>query len=73
MQAAHIVPKAKYGAVDLFGPTVEFLTEPEDANSTYCIMIGTLPAGASVALHSQPDDESFPPVRVRAGAISARE
>ncbi len=23
MQAAHIVPKEKYGSVDLFGPTVE--------------------------------------------------
>ena len=59
VQAAHIVPKGKYGAFDLFGPTVEFLTEPEDANVAYCTMIGTLPAGESAPIHSHPDDESF--------------
>lgn len=32
-----------YGLLDVFGPTVEFLTSPEETEASYCIMIGTVP------------------------------
>ncbi|MGH9629214.1 MAG: cupin domain-containing protein [Bryobacteraceae bacterium] len=59
MKTAHLVNKGMYGALDLFGPTVEFLTSPEDPDAVYCVMRGTIPAGASVPLHSHADVESF--------------
>jgi quercetin dioxygenase-like cupin family protein len=43
----------------VFGPTVEFLTLPEEPDAGYCVMIGTVPPGVSVPLHSHPDAESF--------------
>jgi quercetin dioxygenase-like cupin family protein len=43
----------------VFGPTVEFLTSPENPAAVYCVMRGTIPAGLSVSLHSHGDDESF--------------
>ena len=48
-----------YELLDVFGPTVAFLTPLPDKNAVYCVMHGTIPAGVSVPLHSHPDDESF--------------
>ncbi len=45
-------------AVDLLGPTVEFLTGPE-AQASFCVMRGVLPAGMTVPLHSHDDAEDF--------------
>lgn len=59
MRAAHIVRRGTHGALDLFGATVEFLASPAELGSTYCVMLGGLAAGASVPIHSHPDDESF--------------
>jgi uncharacterized RmlC-like cupin family protein len=44
--------------IDLFGPTVEFLSTPSDAEA-FCALRGTIPPGASVPLHSHADDEDF--------------
>jgi hypothetical protein len=41
------------------GPTVEFLNSPDERDAAYCVMIGTIPPGVSVPLHSHPDVESF--------------
>jgi hypothetical protein len=59
MQTPYIVDKGMYGVLDLFGATVEFLTSPLEAEAGYCVMMGTMPPGVSVPLHSHPDVESF--------------
>jgi quercetin dioxygenase-like cupin family protein len=53
-------------AVELFGPTVEYLTLPEDQHTDFCVIKGTIPPGAFVPLHSHADTEDF---LVVAGAI----
>ena len=45
--------------VDLLGPTVEFLTSPQEANIDFCVLRGVIPPGVSVPLHSHPDTEDF--------------
>jgi len=57
MQTAYVVNKGT--VLDVCGPTVEFLNSPEETDAVYCIMIGTIPSGVSVPLHSHPDVESF--------------
>lgn len=45
--------------LELFGPTVEFLTSPQDAQSDFCVLRGTIPPGVSVPPHSHADTEDF--------------
>ena len=45
--------------LDLFGPTVEFLTSPQEAGIDFCVLKGVIPPGVSVPLHSHPDTEDF--------------
>jgi quercetin dioxygenase-like cupin family protein len=45
--------------VELFGPTVEYLTSSEDEHNDFCVLKGTIPPGASVPLHSHADTEDF--------------
>ncbi|GHO50561.1 cupin domain-containing protein [Ktedonospora formicarum] len=45
--------------IDLFGPTIEFLTAPEDAQSDFCMLKGMIPPGGFVPLHSHPETEDF--------------
>ncbi|MGH9994906.1 MAG: dimethylsulfonioproprionate lyase family protein [Nitrososphaeraceae archaeon] len=45
--------------LELFGPTVEFLTSSQDTQSDFCVLKGTLPPGISVPLHSHTDTEDF--------------
>jgi quercetin dioxygenase-like cupin family protein len=59
MQNAYVVNKGINRVLDVGGPTVEFLNSPEETDAVYCIMIGTIPPGVSVPLHSHPDVESF--------------
>jgi quercetin dioxygenase-like cupin family protein len=59
MEATHIVSKEKYGVLDVLGPTVEFLTSPQESDAGYCVMRGIIPPGVSVPLHSHTDVESF--------------
>jgi quercetin dioxygenase-like cupin family protein len=44
--------------VELFGPTIEYLTSPDDAQD-FCILKGTVPPGVSIPLHSHSDVEDF--------------
>jgi quercetin dioxygenase-like cupin family protein len=59
MQTAYVVNKGKGTVLDVCGPTVEFLNSPDEKDAACCIMIGTIPPGVSVPLHSHPDVESF--------------
>lgn len=45
--------------LELFGPTVEFLTSPQDTQSDFSVLRGTIPPGVSVPLHSHADTEDF--------------
>jgi quercetin dioxygenase-like cupin family protein len=45
--------------VELFGPTLEFLTSPEDKQSDFCVLKGTIPPNVYVPLHSHHDTEDF--------------
>jgi quercetin dioxygenase-like cupin family protein len=45
--------------VDLMGPTVEFLTSPQEAGIDFCLLRGVIPPGVAVPLHSHPDAEDF--------------
>jgi len=59
MPAIRIVNRGRYGILDVLGPTVEFLTAPGQADAPNCIIIGTIPPGVCVPLHSHQDPESF--------------
>jgi quercetin dioxygenase-like cupin family protein len=58
-KTTRFVHRGSHGALDVLGPTIEFLTLPEDGDINYCVMIGTIPPGGSVPLHSHADTESF--------------
>ena len=45
--------------LDVFGPTLEFLTSPQEAHNDFCVMRGVIPPGVIVPLHSHPDTEDF--------------
>ncbi len=45
--------------LDIFGPTVEFLTSPDDEQSDFCLLKGIVPPGVFVPLHRHPDTEDF--------------
>ncbi len=45
--------------VEIFGPTVEFLTSPEDEHNDFCMLKGTIPPNVHIPLHSHPDTEDF--------------
>jgi quercetin dioxygenase-like cupin family protein len=48
-----------YATLDVFGPTVEFVTGPDDPAAGFWVMRGVLPPGVVVPLHSHDDAEDF--------------
>jgi quercetin dioxygenase-like cupin family protein len=54
-----IVDGTPYTAMDVFGPTVEFISGPDDPGADFCAMRGVVPPGVTVPLHSHEDDEDF--------------
>jgi quercetin dioxygenase-like cupin family protein len=58
MNAARLVCKGTSPALDVLGPTLEFLSPPTEG-AAYCILRGTIPPGGCVPLHSHPDPEGF--------------
>jgi quercetin dioxygenase-like cupin family protein len=70
---AHIVDRRTYGVLDVLGPTLELLTSPEETGAVYCVMMGTVPPGVSVPLHSHPDVESFYLISGAVQVLSQRE
>jgi quercetin dioxygenase-like cupin family protein len=45
--------------LELFGPTVEYLTSPEDKHNDFCVLKGRIPPGVSIPLHAHADTEDF--------------
>jgi quercetin dioxygenase-like cupin family protein len=58
MQAQLVDPRTTE-TFDVLGPTVEFLTPPDETGGAPCLMRGTIPPGVPVALHSHPEPETF--------------
>ena len=54
-----IVDGTPYTAVDVFGPTVEFVSGPDDPGADFWVMRGVVPPGVTVPLHSHDDAEDF--------------
>jgi hypothetical protein len=50
LQSTRIANEGAYGALEVFGPTLEFLTLPEEGDPGYCVMMGTIPPSVSVRL-----------------------
>lgn len=46
-------------AIDLMGPTIQLLGQPEELDGGICVMLGTIPPDAIVPLHSHADPETF--------------
>jgi len=59
MATVYITKRGTNISLDVFGPRIEFFTSPEEADGTYCVMMGTIPPGVAVPLHSHSDLESF--------------
>ena len=56
---SRIADEAHGPALDVLGPTVEFLSRPSQEDGALCVMRGVVPAGVTVPLHSHDDAEDF--------------
>ena len=59
MPNTQVVHPGTYPLLDVLGPSIAFLTLPDEPGAVYCVMIGTIPPGVSIPLHSHADLESF--------------
>jgi hypothetical protein len=48
----HIFNEGKHEILDVFGPTVQFLAKPEEADETLFVLKGVIPPGG--CSHAQP-------------------
>ena len=55
---AHLIDPERVDAINLLGPTIQFLTSPQETSAP-CIMRGTIPPAVSIPLHSHADPETF--------------
>ena len=55
-----IADEAQGPVLDVFGPTIEFITQPSrDDDTALCVLRGVVPAGVTVPMHSHDDAEDF--------------
>ena len=54
-----IAAATPYATVDVFGPTLEFVSGPDDPAADFWVMRGVVPPGVVVPLHSHDDAEDF--------------
>ena len=47
----HIVVERDRDAIDLFGPSFQFLVAPQPSDEAPCVIKGTIPPGGSVPIH----------------------
>jgi quercetin dioxygenase-like cupin family protein len=57
--SVRVIKHASHPVLDVFGPTVQFLATPEEANDSHCVMKGVIPPGGVVPLHSHSGVECF--------------
>jgi quercetin dioxygenase-like cupin family protein len=54
---SHIVPRNRE-AIELFGPSFQFLVAPHPNGEAPCVIKGTIPQGVSVPIHRHPSVEA---------------
>ena len=54
-----IVEGTPSATLDVFGPTLEFVSGPDDPAAGFWVMRGVVPPGVAVPLHSHDDAEDF--------------
>jgi quercetin dioxygenase-like cupin family protein len=57
--AGHLVDPHEAPALEVLGPTIQYLTPPEGDGREPCVMLGTIPPGVCVPVHSHHDPETF--------------
>jgi quercetin dioxygenase-like cupin family protein len=57
--STQIFSKSLHPVLDVFGPTIQFLTTPEEAGESLCVMEGIIPPSRFIPLHAHPDVECF--------------
>lgn len=55
---AHPIEPDPSATIDVLGPTIQFVTAPTQSDAP-CVMLGTIPPGVSIPLHSHGDPETF--------------
>jgi len=55
----NIVVERDREALEVFGPSVQFLVAPQPSDEAPCVMRGTIPPGLSVPIHSHAGIEAF--------------
>jgi quercetin dioxygenase-like cupin family protein len=58
-QGPQMLHESEHPLLDVFGPTVQFLTSPEEAEGTFCILIGVIPRDGFIPIHSHEGIECF--------------
>jgi quercetin dioxygenase-like cupin family protein len=57
-QCAYLFWPGHAETFDVLGPTIQFVTSPNETNAP-CVIRGTIPPGVSIPLHSHEDPETF--------------
>lgn len=59
LHSAHLIDGEALEIFDLLGPTLQFVTRPDEVSGAPAILRGTIPSGGAAPLHSHPDPETF--------------
>jgi quercetin dioxygenase-like cupin family protein len=59
MQRPQMLHESEHPLLEVFGPTIQFLTSPEEGKGKFCILIGVLPNRGFIPIHSHDDMECF--------------
>jgi quercetin dioxygenase-like cupin family protein len=51
--------ESEHPLLEVFGPTIQFLTSPEEGKGKFCILIGVIPKDGFIPIHSHEDMECF--------------
>ncbi len=65
---AHYISGSDLETIDVLGSSVQFIPLPSEVSERFCLLRGTIPAGAAVPLHSHSSYETF---TVISGAFEA--
>ena len=70
LRAAHRIDPDSLDGVTVLGPSLRYVTEPRDGEP--CVLLGTIPPGIQVPLHSHADVETFSVVAGDLDALTVR-
>jgi quercetin dioxygenase-like cupin family protein len=57
--STRLVAESDYEALDVLGPSVQFLVAPQGNDEAPCVIKGTIPPGGVVPIHRHPAIEAF--------------